>query len=241
MRASLRFGTPLSSPVNDRVRLKFGSLPVAQRTVLDAHAAVRTSPALAVSRVSTVPNAITAARTVGGVALAAAALAEQSSLTLLAAHLVYWVGDMADGVAARLLGQETRIGAVFDIVADRANCLLCAAALVVLHPDLAVQLSVYVVEFAVVDTGLSLGFLAFPVMGHNDMHLVDRSLWRWNWSRAAKAANTSVVVVLCAADRPILATAAACIVLAVKTGSCRRLRRLLAARSGQSFEYAGST
>ena len=42
------------------------------------------------------------------------------------AYAVYWVGDIADGWAARRLGQETRAGAVLDIVSDRAcTAVLC--------------------------------------------------------------------------------------------------------------------
>ena len=46
---------------------------------------------------------------------------------LVAAYAVYWVGDIADGWAARRLGQETRAGAVLDIVSDRAARPCCAS------------------------------------------------------------------------------------------------------------------
>jgi phosphatidylglycerophosphate synthase len=75
-----------------------------------------------------VPNAITAVRTAGSVGLAVAALTHRSAHLLVAAYLVYWIGDILDGAAARALGQETRTGAVFDIVADRACTSACAAA-----------------------------------------------------------------------------------------------------------------
>ena len=113
--------------------------------------------------VLTAPNTITVVRAVVSILLAMAAVAQTSAGLLVAAYLVYWVGDLADGEVARRLGLETRIGAVFDIVADRANSLTCAACFVALDPRLAVPLTIYVVEFAVVDTMLSLGFLAFEV------------------------------------------------------------------------------
>jgi CDP-diacylglycerol--glycerol-3-phosphate 3-phosphatidyltransferase len=81
-----------------------------------------------------VPNAITAVRTAGSVGLAVAALTHRSAHLLVAAYLVYWVGDILDGAAARALRQETRAGAVFDIVADRACTSACAAALIVCCP-----------------------------------------------------------------------------------------------------------
>ena len=77
---------------------------------------------------------------------------------------------------------------------------------VTLRPGLAVPLGIYVIEFAVVDTMLSLGFLAFAVKGPNDMHLVDATLWRWNWSPPAKAVNTASIVLLCLLGHPALAS-----------------------------------
>ena len=179
--------------------------------------------------VLTAPNTITVVRTVVSVVLAMTAVAQASATLLVAAYLVYWVGDIADGEVARRLGLETRIGAVFDIVADRANSLTCAACFVALDPRLAVPLTIYVIEFAVVDTMLSLGFLAFEVKGPNDFHVVDLGLWRWNWSRPAKALNTSCIVLACLAGQVGWATAFAGAVLVAKVWSCWRLRALVAA------------
>jgi CDP-diacylglycerol--glycerol-3-phosphate 3-phosphatidyltransferase len=173
---------------------------------------------------STPANLITAGRTLGAVGLACAALAAGSMRLLVAAYLCYWVLDIADGAVARHFDHETRLGAVFDITADRASSLLCVATLVVLRPGLVVPLAIYVIEFAVVDTMLSLGFLAFPVKGPNDMHLVDATLWRWNWSPPAKAVNTASIVLLCLLGHPALASGCALGVLALKLWSCLRLR-----------------
>ena len=177
--------------------------------------------------VLTAPNAITLVRTVASIALVMVSLVHTSPALLVAAYLVYWVGDIADGAVARRLGLETRTGAIFDIVADRANSLTCAACFVALDPRLALPMAVYVIEFAVVDTMLSLGFLAFAVKGPNDFHGVDLLLWRWNWSRPAKALNTSSIVLACLAGQVGLATAFACAVLATKIWSCLRLRGLV--------------
>lgn len=177
--------------------------------------------------VLTVPNGVTVLRTVLSIALAMAALAMASTRLLTAAYLVYWVGDMADGALARRLGQETRIGAVFDIVADRANSLLCVACFVALDPPVALPMAVYVVEFAVVDTMLSLSFLPFEIKSPNDFHTVDLTLWLWNWSRPAKALNTSSVVLACLTGHILIATVLACSVLAAKTVSCAHLRNLI--------------
>lgn len=192
--------------------------------------------------VLTAPNAITVLRTVISIVLAMAALTQSSPAFLVASYLVYWVGDMADGEVARRLGLETRIGAVFDIVADRANSLTCAACFVALDPRLAVPMAIYVIEFAVVDTMLSLGFLAFDVLGPNDFHRVDLLLWRWNWSRPAKALNTSCIVLACLAGQVGWATAFAGAVLVAKVWSCFRLRTLVtAARTTATITTAEAT
>ena len=200
-----------------------GFTPAATRT-----SAVGYTTTIAAERWSTPANMITAVRTIGAVGLAVGALAAGSLRLLVTAYLVYWVLDIADGAVARRLEHETRLGAVFDITADRASSLLCVAALVTLRPNLAVPLAIYVVEFAVVDTMLSLGFLEFDVKGPNDMHLVDATLWRWNWSPPAKAVNTASIVLLCLLGHSALASLCALGVLALKLWSCHRLRTAMA-------------
>ncbi|MET8199601.1 CDP-alcohol phosphatidyltransferase family protein [Micromonospora taraxaci] len=142
------------------------------------------------------PNAITAVRTATSVGLAVAALTHRSVHLLVAAYLIYWIGDILDGLTARALGQETRNGAVFDIVADRACTSACAAALVVLRPDTALPIGVFLVQFMVVDQLLSLMFLRWPLLSPNYFARVDRRIYLWNWSPPAKALNTAAVVIL---------------------------------------------
>lgn len=216
VRPATRAGTILAVPIS--------SHPTVVPRGRGRTPARRYTTPIAGERWTTPANGITAVRTAGAVGLATAALARGSVRLLLIGYLVYWVLGIADGTVARRLGHETRLGAVFDITADRASSLLCAAALVMLRPGLAVPLGVYVVEFAVVDTMLSLGFLAFPVKGPNDMHLVDIILWRWNWSPPAKAVNTASIVLLCLLGHPVLASVCALAVLALKLWSCQRLR-----------------
>ena len=165
-----------------------------------------------------VPNAITAVRTAGSVGLAVAALTHRSAHLLVAAYLSYWIGDILDGVAARALGQETRTGAVFDIVADRACTSACAAALVVLRPDTALPIAVFLVQFMVIDQLLSLMFLRWPLLGPNYFACVDRRIYRWNWSAPAKVLNTAAVVLL-AIFAPAAAVTFALGVAAVKVVS----------------------
>jgi CDP-diacylglycerol---glycerol-3-phosphate 3-phosphatidyltransferase len=162
----------------------------ADPTTLDVYADPATE------RVGTSATVITGVRTVAAVTLAALA-ADRESLTLLVAALVvYWLGDMLDGFVARVRGCETRIGAVLDILCDR----FCAAAfylgLVWLEPEFAVPVFIYLAEFMVVDCFLSLAFLAWPIRSPNYFFVVDRPLWLWNWSKPGKAVNSSLFAVL---------------------------------------------
>ncbi|MBQ1039233.1 CDP-alcohol phosphatidyltransferase family protein [Micromonospora sp. C81] len=166
-----------------------------------------------------VPNAITAVRTAISVALAVAALTHRSVHLLVAAYLIYWIGDILDGAAARALGQETRTGAVFDIVADRACTSACAAALVVLRPDTALPVAVFLVQFMVIDQLLSLMFLRWPLLSPNYFASVDRRIYLWNWSPPAKALNTAAVVILAIVAPTAVAVTFALAVAAVKVVS----------------------
>jgi len=182
-------------------------------------------------RVLTAATVVTVVRTVASVTLglAAAAAADRDvALRLLVAALAtYWIGDIADGAVARWRRHETRFGAVLDIVCDRA-CAFCFYLGVVWHlPGLVLPVGVYLVEFAVVDTVLSLAFVAWPLLSPNYFDLVDRTIWRWNWSKPAKAVNSSVFAVLLLWTQDVIVcTAIAAVLLLVKVASLVRLVRL---------------
>ena len=132
---------------------------------------------------------------------AAIAVAAGDLRLLAVAYAVYWVGDIADGWSARRLGQETRAGAVFDIVCDRACTGMLCVGLVASVPDALPVVVVFVLSFMVLDTMLSLAFLCWPVVSPNYFHVVDRRVWQLNWSPVAKAANTAGVVGALALER----------------------------------------
>jgi CDP-diacylglycerol--glycerol-3-phosphate 3-phosphatidyltransferase len=178
-------------------------------------------------RLGTSANVITGVRTVGAV-VAAGLAAERQSLTLLLVALgIYWIGDVLDGLVARLRGCETRIGATLDILSDR----FCAAAfylgLVWLVPELAWPVLLYLAEFMVVDCLLSLAFLAWPIRSPNYFDVVDRRLWLWNWSKPGKTANSSLfALLLLATHSVVLGVGVAGALLVLKTASLVRLVRL---------------
>ncbi|MBA2463465.1 MAG: CDP-alcohol phosphatidyltransferase family protein [Nocardioidaceae bacterium] len=178
-------------------------------------------------RLGTSANAVTVLRTVVSVTLAGFAARDDSLGLLVAALGVYWVGDMLDGLVARVRGCETRIGAVLDILSDR----FCAAAfylgLVWLQPELAAPVLVYLAEFMVVDCLLSLAFLAWPIRSPNYFYVVDRTLWLWNWSKPGKAVNSAIfAVILLVTGLPWLGLLIAVSLLVLKCASLVRLARI---------------
>ena len=185
------------------------------------------SPQLRVGPVRTVANLVTAVRTVVAVALGIAAVSA-GDLTLVAVgYAVYWVGDVLDGWSARRLGQETRLGAVLDIVSDRACTAVLCTGLVMQLPGVAPLALVFLLSFMVLDTLLSMSFLCWPLTGPNDFHRVDHEVWLLNWSPAAKAANTAGVVAAVALGAYTAGLAVALVVVAVKVWSAARVLRLL--------------
>jgi CDP-diacylglycerol--glycerol-3-phosphate 3-phosphatidyltransferase len=178
-------------------------------------------------RLGTSANVVTLVRTVASVVLAGFAI-DRSSLTLLVVALaVYWAGDSLDGIVARIRGCETRMGAVLDILSDR----FCAAAfylgLAWLQPEHVLPVLVYLAEFMVIDCFLSLAFLAWPVRSPNYFYVVDRTIWLWNWSKPAKAANSAIfAVILLVTGMPLLGLAIATALLVLKCVSLVRLTRI---------------
>ena len=182
---------------------------------------------LRVGPVRTVPNAITVVRTVLAVALGLVAVSTEDLGLLALAYAVYWAGDILDGWSARRLGQETRLGAVLDIVSDRACTAVLCVGLAVHLPGLVPVAIVFLLSFMVLDTMLSLAFLCWPLKSPNDFHLVDRQVWRLNWSPLAKAANTAGVVGAVALGAHAVALAVAVVVLGIKMLSAVRVVALL--------------
>jgi len=178
-------------------------------------------------RIGTSATIVTGVRTVAAVVLAGIAAREESLTLLVAALVVYWLGDMLDGFVARIRGCETRIGAALDILSDR----FCAAAFYVglmwLEPGYAPAVLIYLAEFMVVDCYLSLAFLAWPIRSPNYFFVVDRPLWLWNWSKPGKAVNSSLFAVLLLVTGWVWVCAAIAVaLLALKCVSLARLARI---------------
>ncbi len=180
----------------------------------------------------TVANRITLVRTVAALAIGATASVQRSIPLLVVAYAVYWIGDVLDGQVARRTGTETRQGAVLDILSDRACCGVLAATYLALEPGAAPAITVFLLQFMVVDCVLSLGFLRWPLLSPNHFGRVDRRLYLWNWHPVAKAVNTTALVLVVATGAHTAALVLASAQLVVKSVSLVALTRLLADRPG---------
>jgi CDP-diacylglycerol--glycerol-3-phosphate 3-phosphatidyltransferase len=208
------------------------SAPGAERVDLDA-LDVWADPAT--ERFLTPATVITVIRTVAAVTIIGFAMhADRTggfwspALKLLVIGLVvYWAGDSLDGQVARRMHHETRIGAVLDIMSDR----FCAAAfylgLAWLHPEFTVPVLIYLAEFMVVDCFLSIAFLAWRIRSPNYFYVVDRIVYRYNWSHPAKAVNSALFAVLLLVTRmPWLGALIATALLVFKIASLVRVARI---------------
>ena len=176
-----------------------------------------------------VPNVVTLVRTVLSVVIGAVAVSTGDLVLLAVGYAVFWAGDIADGWLARRLGQETRFGAVFDIVCDRACTGVMCVGLLASVPAVLPVVLVFVLSFMVLDSMLSLAFLCWSVMSPNHFHVVDRRVWQLNWSPAAKAVNSAGVVGALAVGADAVAFVVASGVVLVKVWSTRRVVQILAA------------
>jgi CDP-diacylglycerol--glycerol-3-phosphate 3-phosphatidyltransferase len=182
----------------------------------------------------TFANAITALRTIAAVLLAGLALSEHSVVLVAIGYAVYWGGDILDGAVARWLDEETRIGAAADIVCDRLCTAVLCAGLLVTVPHSRLPLAVFLLQFLLLDLLLSLRCLRWPILSPNYFGLIDVALYRWNWSKPAKACNSAAVVLVAVLTGSAAAGVAAALAgLAVKAASLRRMSRV-AASSGDN-------
>ncbi len=173
------------------------------------------------------PNLVTVLRTLGTVVLWGMALVQGDERLLLAALLCYWIGDIADGLLARLTGTETRTGAVLDVLADRLCVCLVVVSYVTAHPAAVLPAGVFLLQFVVLDAYLTLAFRNFSLLSPNYFGLVDATVFQLNWSPPAKATNTgAVVLIVLLTGSMAAATLLALAVLAVKAYSAVRLARL---------------
>lgn len=177
---------------------------------------------------ATLPSLITVVRTLLSVIFAIYAAVGGGLPWLIAAIAVYWVGDIADGLVARLTGRETRSGAVFDIMADR----LCVALIYLIfgfwNPELLWAIGLYLTEFIFIDGFLSLTFLFWPLLSPNYFYLVDKRIYDLNWSPVGKASNSAIFLLATIIFQNVyLSATIASVIIAIKIYSIVRLYKVV--------------
>jgi phosphatidylglycerophosphate synthase len=180
-------------------------------------------------RTFTVPNQITFVRTfvscvISFLVIADAFPEDDRVEWMVVAFAVYWFGDIADGVSARLLDQETRGGALLDTLCDRACITLAVAGATVAIDPPVVPVLLYLFNFLILDFWLSLRFVDFEIDTNNRFFEVDRTVYRFNWSPLAKAVNSAAVCLLALLGPWWASTPLLLALIAVKTWSWSRLR-----------------
>ncbi|MDQ1625142.1 MAG: CDP-diacylglycerol---glycerol-3-phosphate 3-phosphatidyltransferase [Actinomycetota bacterium] len=178
--------------------------------------------------VLTYANGITLARTAGCLTAVTLSISTGRIWLLFAGLAIHCLGDMADGAVARFRDEETRAGAVLDIVSDR----LCIAVYYLSYGHLVhamlLPIALFLFQFMVLDAHLSLAFLNWPLRSLNYFYLVDRLLYAWNWSTPGKAFNSGALVVVMLITRSPIA----CTVLVLAIGTVKVLSLLRAHRVG---------
>jgi CDP-diacylglycerol--glycerol-3-phosphate 3-phosphatidyltransferase len=179
-----------------------------------------------VEDVRTLASAITLTRTVGCLVAVTWSIASGQVWWLFVGLAVHWLGDIADGIVARARHEETRAGAILDIVSDRLCIALYYVSYGHLHHSMLVPIAVFLFQFMVLDAHLSLTFLNWPLTSLNYFGLVDRVVYAWNWSTLGKALNSGALVFLMLTTRSaILCTVFATAAATVKVGSLIRVHR----------------
>jgi CDP-diacylglycerol--glycerol-3-phosphate 3-phosphatidyltransferase len=175
----------------------------------------------------TLANGVTLVRTAGCLTAVTLSIGTGQPWLLFAGLAIHCIGDMADGIVARRRDEETRAGAVLDIVSDR----LCIAVYYLsyghLQHDMLLPIALFLFQFMVLDAHLSLAFLNWPLRSLNYFYLVDRALYSWNWSTPGKALNSGALILVMLTTRSTAAcTALVLAIIGVKVVSLTRLHRM---------------
>ncbi|MBA3818619.1 MAG: CDP-alcohol phosphatidyltransferase family protein [Deltaproteobacteria bacterium] len=172
-------------------------------------------------------NIVTGIRLVAGMAIFGYAAVTRNETWNFVGLGVYWVLDVVDGFLARAFDQETRLGAQFDILADRVLVAFFYLNYVMLYPHLMLPVAMFLFQFMGIDHFLSNQFMRWPIKSPNYFHLVDRTIWQWNWSPIGKLVNSAVVTGVLVLSKNVIAGSIVCgAILAMKFWTAYRMHQL---------------
>lgn len=161
-------------------------------------------PALNPEAVVSLPNLITVLRVAIGLWIFSVAAHLDSPALNIIGLFVYWFLDMLDGFLARVLQQETILGAQIDILSDRL--LLAFFYFNYLRNDLTplIPVILFLLNFLVIDHYLSNQFIRWPIVSPNYFYKVDDLIWKLNWSPVGKFINTGPFTLLLLLTKSLL-------------------------------------
>jgi len=175
---------------------------------------------------------LTAGRTALSVPLLMWCTQEPSWFLLVSGWLVFWIGDLLDGFAARSLDLETRAGALFDSVCDRVSMLWLLLALRAVTDWWSVWSTAFVALFCVIDLLISMSFLRLNLVSPIYFWLIDSPTWALNWHPIAKALSLAPFVLISVVESEKWAGSYCLLYLGVKAFSLGRISLLQPLGSG---------
>jgi len=181
-----------------------------------------------VEAICTLPNFITAIRTISCLVIfSIAGYTKDMSLNIVGLAL-FWALDCLDGYLARRLGQETLLGAQFDILSDRILVAYFYLNYLFISSGPVLIVSLFLLNFMVLDHHLSNQYLRWPIISPNYFYKIDSTVWTLNWSALGKFINTGPVTLLLLLTKSMIAPGVILIlVFIIKGYSFYRLSKLV--------------
>ena len=181
-----------------------------------------------VGTIRTLPNFITAIRTISCLVIFSIAGYTQDMSLNIVGLAIYWALDCLDGYLARRLGQETIVGAQFDILSDRILVAYFYFNYLFITSGPVLIVSLFLLNFMVIDQYLSNQFLRWSIISPNYFYKIDRTVWALNWSAFGKFINTGPVTILLLLTKSMIAPGAILILVYIIKGySFYRLNKLV--------------
>jgi len=149
-----------------------------------------------VEAICTLPNFITAIRTISCLVIFSIAGYTQDMSLNIVGLAIFWALDCLDGFLARRLGQETILGAQFDILSDRISVAYFYLNYLFISSGPVLIVSLFLLNFMVLDHHLSNQYLRWRIISPNYFYKIDRTVWALNWSAVGKFINTGPVTLL---------------------------------------------
>ncbi|WP_223885193.1 CDP-alcohol phosphatidyltransferase family protein [Nocardia colli] len=162
-------------------------------------------------RLPTLANFITLTRSFVSTVLFGVAFTTGNLAHLSLAVGVAVCGDLMDGFVARLMNQQSRFGAVFDLCADRLAVGLLFTYMTWHEPQQAVADLTYLFVAFMLDCPLSLMFLPHGLTSQSEFDRHDVALWKWNFSPLAKFMHSLLLPGLVLLAPPVIGTIGALI------------------------------